>query len=284
MQQNNSNGKQYSQNNGTYLNQTENRKFTFDYKFLISIAVVVALIVLANKSVVSRKLSGQNNPTNILSSAITPARAGEVYPMFVCPCCGQPLDKNKICCGAAKERIDYIDSLVAAGKSEEEIILDFVKKYGLNSFVDKQKKEDFRKELEKNAPAERPIIIVNPSSYDFGDVSQKKGIVTTFFEIRNEGKKDLVIDKLDTSCGCTSASIVYQGNEGPIFSMPGHGKEGPKDWQIVITAGEKAELKVYYDPNVHKDFRGAATREIYIFSNDPIDFEKKVQVELNQVD
>ncbi len=39
-----------------------------------------------------------------------------------------------------------------------------------------------------------------------------------------------------------------------------------------------------YDPNIYKDFRGAAIREIHVFSNDPIDFEKEVRVELNQVD
>ena len=89
---------------------------------------------------------------------------------------------------------------------------------------------------------------------------------------------------MDTSCGCTSAAIVYQGKEGPRFAMAGHGIESPTDWQVVIPAGEKAQLKAYYDPNVHKDFRGAAVREIYIFSSDPIDFEKKVKVELNQVD
>ncbi|MBI5465560.1 hypothetical protein HY946_03030, partial [Candidatus Gottesmanbacteria bacterium] len=87
-----------------------------------------------------------------------------------------------------------------------------------------------------------------------------------------------------TSCGCTSVSMVYKEVEGPLFAMAGHGTNNPANWQVVIPAGEKAQLKVYYDPDVHQDFRGAATREVYVYSNDPIDFEKKIVIELNQVD
>ena len=66
--------------------------------------------------------------------------------------------------------------------------------------------------------------------------------------------------------------------------MAGHGIESPLAWEVAIAPGESAQLKVYYDPSVHQDFRGPATREISIFSNDPIDFEKKATIELNQVD
>ena len=204
--------------------------------------------------------------------------------MFLCPCCGQPLDKNNICCGAAKERIDYIDSQAAEGKSQEEIILSYVKKYGLASFVDKNKASQFKEELVKTAPANRPIISLAPDSFDFGDVSQKKGKIYTYFDLKNEGKSDLVIERLDTSCGCTFASVIFRGEEGPFFAMAGHGYENQTDWKLTIPPGEQAQLKVMYDPDVHRDFRGPATREIYVFSNDPIDFEKKVQIELNQID
>ena len=106
-----------------------------------------------------------------------------------------------------------------------------------------------------------------------------------FRSLKNKGKTDLVINKLETSCGCTSASIVYKNNEGPIFNMPGHGiNEEIGDWEITLSPGEKAQLKVYYNPNMHKDFRGTAIREIYVFSNDSIDFKKKVSIEVNQID
>lgn len=229
-------------------------------------------------------LLNTRNPNNSGLAIIQPVAAAEIYPLFFCPCCGQPLDKNKICCGSAKERIDYIDFLVAQNFSEQEIILAYIKKYGLNSFVDGNKAKEIKAELSKIAPANRPIISLSPDFYDFGDVSQSKGEISVYFEIKNNGEDDLIIDRLDTSCGCTSASIVFQGIESPRFAMAGHGIENPTDWKITIPTGKTAQLKVYYNPDVHKDFRGFAIREINVYSNDPIDFEKKIVVELNQVD
>lgn len=227
--------------------------------------------------------------TDILSvnrhtlNSAKPVSAHEIYPLFICPCCGQPIDTD--CCDMARERKTFVDGLTKGRLSKDEIILTYVKKYGLDSFKDADKKEEFRQKLVAEAPLERPIISLNPDTYDFGDVSQKAGIVTTSFELENKGQNDLVIKNLETSCGCTSVAIVYQGVEGPKFGMPGHGvNEAIQDWRVTIPAGGKAELKVYYDPNVHPDFRGAAIRTISVFSNDPIDFEKSVQIELNQVD
>lgn len=255
-------------------------------KFLIAFGIVLVISVGINILLIRPSgLKSLNYTDKTAGAVIQPVSAQEIYPMFVCPCCGQPLDPKNICCGMAQERITFIDGLTAAGKmSKEEVVTAYVKKYGLDSFVDKNQAEEFRKELAANAPADRAIISVNLESIDLGDVSQAKGETSVLFEIANAGKTDLTINKLDTSCGCTSAAIVYQGKEGPRFAMAGHGIKSPTNWQVVIPAGEKAELKVYYDPDVHKDFRGAATREIYIFSNDPINFETKVKIELNQVD
>jgi hypothetical protein len=209
--------------------------------------------------------------------------AQEIYPLFECPCCGKPI--NECTCPMAKERRAFVEGLAAGGLEENEAVFTYLQKYGLASFVDETKEKEYRQKLVEKAPADRPIISLTTSFYNFGGVSQEKGVTTTAFELQNTGKSDLVIEKLETSCGCTSASIIYQGKEGPRFSMPGHGiNEKIGEWQITIPAGDSALLKVYYDPNVHKDFRGPAVREIYIFSNDPIDFEKKVSIELNQID
>lgn len=253
---------------------------TFNYK--IAIAGLIGILVLTvalNINFYKNKSAG-----GFLSPIIQTVSAEEIYPMFVCPCCGQPLDKKNVCCGEAQARIDYIDSLTSKNLSEKEIISNYVKKFGLNSFTDKNKQDEFKKELAESAPSNRPVISIAPDSIDLGDVSQKKGTTTTFFEIKNTGKENLVINKLDTSCGCTSVSVVFNGQEGPKFAMAGHGAENPTDWQISIPPDLSAQLKVYYDPNVHQDLRGPVIREIYIYSNDPVEFEKKVQIELNQVD
>lgn len=70
---------------------------------------------------------------------------------------------------------------------------------------------------------------------------------------------------------------------GLIFADAGHGIESPSGWQVSIPPDQSAQLKVYYDPSVHPDLRGPVIREIYIFSNDPVEIEKKVQIELNQI-
>lgn len=256
------------------------KNFKFNPWFVLSLVLVVILVA----SLVSDFQGMKSFRSRAGNSETKLVNAQGIYPLFFCPCCGKPLDKNNICCEQAKERIDYIDTLVSEGKSEKEIILAYVKKFGVNSFVDKNKAEEVKKELTQTAPAERPIISLTPEIYDFGDVSQKKGKVFTSFTLRNEGKSNLVISKMDTSCGCTFASIIFEGNQSPFFTMPGHGSENPSWAGVTIPAGKEAELRVMYDPEVHRDFRGAATREIYVYSNDPINFETKVTVDLNQVD
>lgn len=253
--------------------------------FLLVFTAILILSLAGNGWLIyNNNKTGVSLSGFLKSSLIKPVLAEDIYPLFSCPCCGQPLDKKNICCDLAKERIDYIDSQVSKNLSQKKIILEYARKYGINSFIDQNKAVAIKEELIKTAPQDRPIISLNNETFDFGDVSQKKGEVFHYFEIKNEGKTDLIINKLDSSCGCTSASIVFDGKEGPRFAMAGHGIESPKDWKISIPPGKSAQLKVYYDPNVHIDFRGEATREIYIFSNDPVDFEKKATIELNQID
>ena len=125
----------------------------------------------------------------------------------------------------------------------------------------------------KNAP----IIDITPDNHNFGMVSQAQGVVSTMMAIQNVGTEDLVIHNLDTSCGCTSASIIYKEVEGPKFGMSMHGTN-PKNYRQVIPPGETANLRVYYDPNVHKDMRGAVTRSVSIFSNDPRHKQMEVKI------
>jgi hypothetical protein len=209
--------------------------------------------------------------------------AAEIYPEFTCPCCGQPLNKEDPCCGAMEEMIDFIDQQAASGLSQEEVMLATAKRFGLERLTHQEKQEEIKAELLAQAPADAPKIVLRPDAQDFGQVSQSRGEVSADFKLTNEGKSDLVIDKLSSSCGCTSAAIVYQGEEGPRFTMEGHGKDNPTDWRISIAPGDEAILRVYYDPNVHKDLRGPVTRTVSVFSNDPVEFEKKVKITLNQV-
>ncbi len=257
-----------------------------NYKIFNLILIAILLFALGFKVISAKEADFKKNLAGIFLSSpleVKPVSAKEIYPMFECPCCGKSIDECT--CPMSKERRAFVDGLTSTDIAEEEAVASYVKKYGLESFMDEKKKEEFREKLAQEAPADRPIIAINSTSHDFGDVSQQKGVVTISFAIKNEGKSDLVIDKLESSCGCTSASVIYREKEGPKFTMPGHETdEKTEGWQVVISPEEKAQLKVYYDPDVHQDFRGEATRTVSIFSNDPVDFEKKVSIELNQVD
>jgi hypothetical protein len=127
-----------------------------------------------------------------------------------------------------------------------------------------------------------PSIIINPLEYDFGDVSVAGGIVKTGMNIKNEGGSDLLINDMETSCGCTSATVTKDGEEGPAFNMRMHGTN-PVGWSETLKPGEIALLTVYYDPNVHPDMRGPVTRSVVLYSNDQSAPKKEVRIFVNQV-
>lgn len=81
--------------------------------FLISILILGVSVVYSSAQIGVfgvKQLFASNHKIRQETSLLEVVSAEEIYPLFVCPCCGQPLDKNKICCGMAKEKIDYIDS------------------------------------------------------------------------------------------------------------------------------------------------------------------------------
>lgn len=214
------------------------------------------------------------------------AEASEIYPEFICSCCGRTLDPNNICCGDMKRKIDFIESQADAGLSKDEIIIAGIREFGINSLAKEETKQALKEKLIAMAPADSPKIIFSEETIDLGEVSQNKGEVFAYFDFINNGESDLIINNINTSCGCTSASVVYQGEEGPIFTMPGHGKENPENWSVAIAPGQTAQIKIYYDPNAHGPQEKNVlpiTRTVSIFSNDPVEFEKQIRIELNQV-
>ncbi|NOZ58420.1 MAG: DUF1573 domain-containing protein, partial [Euryarchaeota archaeon] len=102
----------------------------------------------------------------------------------------------------------------------------------------------YRSGEEGGTPGGTPELVITPEAYDFGRVSVRGGEVSTLFLIENLGDGDLIIDDMDTSCACTSATVVYNGEEGPRFNMREHGTN-PQWWSQRIPPGERAYLKVY---------------------------------------
>lgn len=216
-------------------------------------------------------------------SVVKSVEASEVYPMFTCPCCDQPLNKEEPCCGAMISMIDFIDKKVNEGLAEDEVILATAREFGIDRLLSEEDQLSLKQKLADMAPADAPKLHIVEIDRNLGAVSQAKGEVSTDFEFRNDGKTDLLINKLGSSCGCTSAAIVVGDVVGPRFTMEGHGQENPTDWEVAIKPGGIATLRVFYDPNVHGEFVGAITRNVSIFSNDPVEFEVKVTISLDQV-
>ncbi len=136
-------------------------------------------------------------------------------------------------------------------------------------------------QVEVSAEPPPPILLVSPNTYDFGSVSVQFGEVSTSFRIRNAGEGELELKDMDTSCGCTEATVVVDGVEGPRFNMRMH-QENPTDWSVRLAPGEEAQLRIYYDPMTHPDLRGSVTREVYLFGDDLKKPLSTVRVLVNQ--
>lgn len=104
-----------------------------------------------------------------------------------------------------------------------------------------------------------PRITVDTAQIDFGDVPNGQ-IAARDLVVRNEGDGLLVVDKIATSCGCTSASLE------PM-------RLGP---------GEQGRLAIAYDSGAHgPDLRGVQTRQVFLTSNDPAQPELVVELTVN---
>ena len=245
--------------------------------------VTISLLAFFVVNLFFPKLTHLKNSSDLSDiSVVKTVQASEVYPMFTCPCCGQPLNKEEPCCGAMINMIDYIDRQVSLGMTEDEVVLVTAKEFGIDRLASEEDQLALKQKLADLAPADAPKIVINESERDLGKVSQIKGVVTTDFEFSNQGESDLIIGKLSSSCGCTSAAVVYGGEVGPTFAMEGHGQENPTDWEVAIKPGDTAVLQIYYDPTVHPDLVGPVTRTVSVFSNDPVEFETKITIFLEQ--
>lgn len=89
----------------------------------------------------------------------------------------------------------------------------------------------------------------NETSYDFGTISMANGKVNKNFTLTNPPAKTVMIEKIYTSCMCTQASLIINGQKFGPFGMPGHGLV-PKV-NKTLAAGESAKIEVVFDPNAH---------------------------------
>jgi hypothetical protein len=104
--------------------------------------------------------------------------------------------------------------------------------------------EDFSS-LSKDDLLKAPVFKVAATTFDLGKI---KGSTQNEVEFKflNEGKSDLVIRHIRSTCGCTA---VQQGNQG-----------------VGIKPGEGSSIKAVFNSGSYK---GRVTKAIYVYTNDP---------------
>ena len=101
----------------------------------------------------------------------------------------------------------------------------------------------------------RSQIEITPQNYELGEI-EYGDVVKRIFIVKNLGEVNLEVNRISTSCGCTTAKI---GNEQ-------------------IAPDSETELEVTYDTGAMSGdhAKGDQERIIYLRSNDPITPHVKV--------
>ena len=168
--------------------------------------IVIAAIILAAFAggFFSYSMMSANDSKNAkkmpTASLIGPSDSpDDIYKMFLCPCCGQALDKKKICCGMAGEMINYIDSLIASGISNDKVIIKTAEKYGINSVVES-----------KRAAVQAELARQNPDAFPKGKLS--------FFNAVGQNAPDFSLESIE---GATAKLSDYKGKNVVLFFTEG---------------------------------------------------------------
>ncbi|MEA3318139.1 MAG: DUF1573 domain-containing protein [Bacteroidota bacterium] len=97
--------------------------------------------------------------------------------------------------------------------------------------------------LTKEELANAPILSLQEKTYNFGTAKQKTKVKHAF-KFKNEGKSDLIIRKIRSSCGCTTVA--------------------PE--KTVIKPGETSSFTAIFSTSMRK---GNQRKSIYLITNDP---------------
>lgn len=69
----------------------------------------------------------------------------------------------------------------------------------------------------------RPTMEFEKAEHDFGTIKEEMGAVTTRFEFKNTGNTPIIIQRVASSCGCTTPSYsrepILPGSDGTITAQ-----------------------------------------------------------------
>lgn len=108
-------------------------------------------------------------------------------------------------------------------------------------------------------------VSVDQTSLDWGKIAFKGGFKEAFFTIKNDGDSVLRLKDIKTSCHCTKAEVIIDGQASPSFGM-----SGVSSWVGEVKPKEEAKLKVIFDPLYHgPQGIGPIERYIKVYTSDP---------------
>ena len=121
--------------------------------------------------------------------------------------------------------------LIINGKS------DYKNSIGISATIE----EDFSS-LTAEELASAPVVAFDEKAHDFGDINQGDEVECTF-SLKNEGKRDLIIRRVKTSCGCTAVTpekqIISQNESVPLkVKFNSRGKRGRQNKSITVITND----------------------------------------------
>ena len=87
-----------------------------------------------------------------------------------------------------------------------------------------------------------PKLIINPETFDFGEVPSGESVQATF-TLRNAGDEPLHINHVRTSCGCTTSRLdkreLAPGEETPLTAtLSLRNRSGPQHQRVTIASND----------------------------------------------
>lgn len=120
------------------------------------------------------------------------------------------------------------------------------------------------------------VLVADETNFNFGSISMADGKVKHAFKIKNTGSDAVTVEKMYTSCMCTTATLEIKGKKFGPYGMQGHGFI-PKINEN-IGAGEEAVVEVVFDPAAHGPAGvGRIQRAIIIENNSGQQFELAIE-------
>lgn len=92
-------------------------------------------------------------------------------------------------------------------------------------------------------------LAAREASFDFGSISMAAGKVSHRYWLRNESTAPVMIQRIHTSCMCTTATLVKGLRVIGRYGMAGHGPM--PDVNESLAPGEEAYVDVAFDPAAH---------------------------------